>query len=47
MTLQEFYQKRFYLRKHGGLTHADLYDLAPFEFDIEWRLVLSELKQKE
>lgn len=47
MGIEEFYQKRFYLRKHGGLTHADLYDLAPYEFDMEWRLVLAEIKKEK
>ena len=45
MTLVEYYQKRFFLRKYANITHAELSELAPYEMDIEWNMLLSELKK--
>lgn len=45
MTLVDYYQKRFLLRKHANISHAELFELAPYEMEIEWNLLLSDMKK--
>jgi hypothetical protein len=46
LNLVDYYQKRFFLRKYANISHAELFELAPYEMDIEWNLLLSEFKKK-
>lgn len=46
MSLNDFYQKRFFLRKYANITHAELNDLETYEMDIEWNMLLSDIKKK-
>ena len=45
--LKDYYELRFFLRKYGGITHAEFDNLLLYELDIEVRLVSNFIKMEK
>lgn len=46
LSLEVFIQQRFFMKRHAGYSHAEIDNMYPYEFDVEYNMTLSSVENE-